>query len=162
MKRLFIIISLSFLLPCATAFAAANSGDKFGDWLFECQALAANKTNCVLSQTLINNESKQRVLRLAISNSKDGTGLRLVSIMPLGIYLPAGVTVNTERGVAIPMMLKSCTQQGCIATSVLTAENIEAIQSEKELSVVFSVNKNTPVKLSISLKGTRAGLKEIK
>jgi len=42
-NRFLIIISISLLLPLSAAYAAANSGDKFGDWLFECQALAANK-----------------------------------------------------------------------------------------------------------------------
>ncbi|MFT5720674.1 MAG: invasion protein IalB [Motiliproteus sp.] len=161
LKLYLMAISVSLLLPFSTAYAAANSGDKFGDWLFECQALAANKTNCMLSQTLINKESKQRVLRLALSNIQDSKGLVLIAVLPLGIYLPSGVTLNTEKGTVIPLNLQTCTQQGCIATSALSSKHIKAIKAENELVVAFSVNKNTPVTLPVSLNGVSAGLKEI-
>jgi len=162
MKPFLIIISMALTLPFSAVYAAANTGDKFGDWLFECQALAANKTSCLLSQTLIKKESNQRVLRLAISKSQQNSGFMLVSVMPLGIYLPAGVTVKTEKGIVIPMIMKACTKQGCIASTPLSKKHLRAIKAGKKLTVIFLANQATPITLPISLNGISAGLKELK
>lgn len=148
-------------MPLSAAYAAANSGDKFGDWLFECQALAANKTSCALSQTLIKKETNQRVLRLAISKSQDGKGFMFVTVLSLGIYLPSGVTIKTEKGTLIAMTLQACTQHGCIARKKLSAKQIKAIKSENEMTITFSADKSTPITVSVSLNGISAGLKEI-
>jgi len=84
-----------------------------------------------------------------------------VTVLPLGIYLPSGVTIKTEKGTLIAMTLQACTQQGCIATTKLSAKQIKAIKSENEMTITFSADKSTPITVSVSLNGISAGLKEI-
>jgi invasion protein IalB len=161
LKRHYLIpaLSLSLLLAVTSAQAIPKVGDKFGDWVFECTALAANQTHCVLSQTLIQNESKQRVLRVALNKPAESKELQLVAVAPLGIYLPAGLTATIDKKTTVPFILKTCTQQGCIATANVDSKLVKSLTSGKNIELSFSANADSkPITLNVSLNGITTGI----
>ena len=158
-KRHYLIPALSLLLAVTNAQAVPKVGDKFGDWVFECTALAANKTNCVLSQTLIQNESKQRVLRIALNQPEKSKELQLVAVAPLGLYIPAGLTATIDKNTEVPLILKTCTQQGCIATANVDSKLVKSLTSGNNIEVSFSANADSkPITLNVSLMGIITGI----
>ncbi|MCP4492815.1 MAG: invasion associated locus B family protein [Gammaproteobacteria bacterium] len=160
--RLFIAMIICLCSAVTVANAAARVGEKFGDWLFQCQALAANKTACVITQTLIQQETSQRVLRMTLSKLKGQKKLTMVVITPLGIYIPAGVSAKTDNGHTIPMVLKFCDQKGCVASAKLDEKQRNAIESGNIITISFAQkDKNKSINLDVSLEGVTAGLKEI-
>jgi len=143
----------------STAQAEPKVGDKFGSWLFECQALAANKTACVLSQTLVQSENKQRVLRVSLNKLESSNELQLVAVAPLGIYLPFGVNGKVDDKLDIPLVLQACAQQGCVATSTLKGKVLKALKSGSNLEISFSGNlQSDPIVLNVSLDGLAEGV----
>jgi len=155
-----IILGFAVLFSAlSTVQAEPKVGDKFGNWLFECQALAANKTACALSQTLVQSENQQRVLRVSLNKLESNDEVQLVAIAPLGIYLPFGVTGKVDDELSIPLELQACAQQGCIATTTLKGKFLKALKSGGSLKISFSgSSKSEPVVLNLSLDGITAGI----
>jgi invasion protein IalB len=151
---------LALLISAASAQAAPPKvGDTFGNWLFECQALAANKTACVLSQTLSQAKTKQRVLRVTLNKPENSSEFQLVAVAPLGIHIPTGVTGSVDKSTPIPFGLKTCTKQGCIAVAKANNALIKALKSGKNIEISFTANpRRKPVSLNVSLTGITAGI----
>ena len=159
LKSHHIALGLSLLITAATAHAVPKVGDKFGNWLFECKALAANKTACVLSQTLSQAKTKQRVLRITLNRQENSQEFQIVAVAPLGIHIPTGVTGTIDKGVSIPFTLQTCAKQGCIATAKADRKLINALKSGKNIEISFVANTHSKrITLNISLDGVTAGI----
>ncbi|PHS70448.1 MAG: hypothetical protein COB22_08145 [Cycloclasticus sp.] len=152
-----------FLLIISTAaMAAPKVGDKFGAWSFKCQATAANKTSCALSQTLVNKKTKRRVLRVVLSKQNKSNNHQLLVLAPLGIYIPSGVVATVDKGSSISLALATCSQQGCMARGAVSRQLLQKIKAGNNLNIKFSFNpKAKPVTLQASLKGISAGIKAL-
>lgn len=159
LKSHHIALGLSLLITAATTQASAKVGDQFGNWLFECQALAANKTACVLSQTLSQAKTKQRVLRVTLNKPENSQEFQVVAVAPLGIHIPTGITGTIDKGVSIPFKLQTCAQQGCIATAKADRKIINALKSGKNIEISFVANtRSKRITLKVSLDGVTAGI----
>jgi len=153
-----VFFALVIVMPGA-AHAGAKVGDKFGDWVFECQAIADGKTDCALTQTLVNKQTNQPVIRLILARSKGGDDVELKVLVPLGIDLQAGVSGSVDDKIPLKFVLETCIQAGCLGTAKTKGGILDAIKSGAALNLSFT-GKGAGNKVSVagSLKGIADGI----
>lgn len=146
----------------APQFAAAEPkvGDQFGDWVYECAALAANKTVCSLSQMIMSKNQNKRIVKFNLGRNEKTKSLDFVALLPLGIALPSGASITIDTGKTYPLSLKTCLQQGCVATYAVDSGLMKALQSGQKLEISFTPGgAEKPVTINGSLKGLADGMK---
>ncbi len=127
---------VALLVAAATAITgsahaqAPKVGDKFGDWNFNCRAVGQDDTVCGLYQIVLweTESGKSPIMNLTIRRSDDAkTKTRramLAALMPLGIFLPAGVAARNDKGEQFALVPQTCTKNGCEAAVVLNDKTL--------------------------------------
>lgn len=142
------------------AVAEAKVGDRFGDWIYECVALAENKTACSLSQTIMSKNQNKRIVKFNLSRNEKTKSIDFVTLLPLGIKLPAGASIAIDAGKAYQLSLKTCIQQGCVAVYPADSNFIKALQGGQKLNISFTGGgSDKPITISGSAKGLAEGMK---
>ena len=142
------------------AHAAPKVGDRFGDWVFGCMALAEGKTACALTQTIVSKKDNRRIVKFSLAHNEKKGALVLTAVLPLGIHLPSGASGAIDQGRAFQYTLETCLQFGCIATYAVDGSFLKAMQSGQKLNINFSFNGGKqPVAIAGSLSGLAEGLK---
>ena len=66
--------------------------------------------------------------------------------IPVGLYLPAGLTMTVDDGKPMPVPLQTCDQQGCYGETPLSATVLTALRGGKRLALTFqNMGKNNVV-----------------
>ena len=144
----------------ATAKAAvaekAKDGQAFGDWTAKC-----GQGGCVLVQSQ-NVEGGARLIQFTIGKVGTQGESGAVAMIPLGIHLPAGALLVLD-GKTIPLVLKTCSQQGCQATVQLTNAQMGEIGKAQALEIaLMDDNTRQSLMIALSTKGLGQGLAAIR
>lgn len=141
--------------------AAPKSGQSFGDWVFECTAIAEGETSCFLVQTIISQKTKKQIARFTIGSNPNSEGKRFVAFVPLGISIEKGVVLSIDSGDQVSMVLKTCIAQGCVAAVDLSETLAAALSRGKVFQVRFEMNRaDSPIALKGSLIGITDAFKD--
>ena len=156
------LLALLMALPAAAqneGQAAARVGDTFGDWLFECTAIAEGQTACSLTQTIVVQETGRAIAKFSLSRgATEGTAFFLV-MLPLGLDIPAGVRSTVDTNEPIPLLVETCVAAGCLATAQLDSARLQQMKAGMTLNLTFRVRGELQaVTLAGSLKGITAGM----
>ena len=155
-----LLLSLSLLLAPSMLRAQVAQGERFGDWVYECQALSGASKACALVQVHSFGEGDKRSVRFNISRPPQGGGVGMSVVVPLGIHLPNGIRGDVDGKNGFAMTPLTCVAQGCIATVPLDAGMIEALKAGRVLNLEFYGNAGRQqVKVAGSLKGITSGLR---
>jgi invasion protein IalB len=134
----------------------ANSlRETHGDWLVGCtiqQQNGRNTKQCALSQEQADQSSRQRVL--AIELKPEGAGAQGLMILPFGLALEQGASLQIDEGPASPThKFRTCLPAGCLVPISFDARALAALRKGNQLKVktVADGGKETP--FTISLKG---------
>jgi invasion protein IalB len=148
-----------FLAAPTAARAEARVGEKFGDWTFECQAIADGKTDCALTQILVNKQTNQPVLKFMLTRGKKADDVELKALIPLGIDIQAGVSGSIDEKPTLKFVLETCVQPGCLASVKVKGALLDSMKAGKALNISFT-QKSSGNKLSFSgsLKGLSDGV----
>ncbi|MES2013575.1 MAG: invasion associated locus B family protein [Pseudomonadota bacterium] len=142
------------------AQAEVKVGDRFGDWVFECTAISEGKTSCAISQTIVSQKNNRRIAKLNIARNPQTNTINLTALLPLGMDLASGVSATLDQGKSFQLSLKTCIQQGCIASYALDANMLKTLQSGQKLNITFSMSgAKEPLNISSSTSGLSDGLK---
>ncbi len=163
------LLRISTIVLCATLMVgfvkssnAVPKEDRIGDWNFHCKALSDKQNVCALIQTLVDTETKKRVLTLVLRRVGKDKKLALFATAPLGIYLAAGIAGKVDDGKPFTFIWQRCTTQGWVAVAVVEAELEKALKSGNRLLIGFETQPNAQtIALGASLKGVTPGLKAL-
>lgn len=142
-----------------TAAAPAASAPKtetetlssHGDWRVRCKKNVSPK-ECEAVQTLQTPDLKGILAHVAVRAQHNGP-VRLIILTPPGVWLPANVIFKVGGVPDITLTYKRCGQY-CVASVVLTAENIAALKaSSGEGELTFENGSRNPIILPVSFKG---------
>jgi invasion protein IalB len=136
-------------------------GDRFGDWVFACRALAENKTACELAQVIVT-EKNQKIARLSVTKNNQTNKLLLTALVPLGVNIPAGVSGLIDQ-TKLSFTLEACIAAGCIANAPLDMQILKSNNAEQKFTINFNLGQNQKVvTVNGSTKGLYDGIKAIK
>ena len=123
MRYLISAAVLGMTLGSWPAFAQDNQpkvGQKFGDWVFQCSAVAQNQTDCAFVQTIVTPDGKRQVAQLQMLEQRTAPGTYILTVvLPLGLDIQNGVTARVDQAEPVPATLKTCLPRGCIASMPL-------------------------------------------
>ena len=120
--------------------AATAEPKKFGDWLLRCEARGEGQGElCYLHQTL--NYSKDNVsgilLDIKVGALGEGKELYAIVMLPLGLQLQSGAIIKADDGEYSPLIIQTCTNEGCRSVSPVSEALLWAFRQGKVLKVGF-------------------------
>lgn len=127
--------------------------------LFEGWVLSYNEEHkkCVLSQTLSETKTNQKVAGIAFGNLGPKGESLVIFNTPLGILVDAGAAYKIDENKQISMRIQNCTPEGCHATIPLTEELKRQLLEGKTLRLGFMAPNNQSISLDFSLNGFKKG-----
>lgn len=135
--------------------AAAGQGGVAPLWLISCSN-QANPTvlSCEFSQSIVMTQGNQNQRVATVSFVKDVGQPEKTAVLtlPVGIYLPAGVTASVDGRALAKAEFTSCGGQACQATAPVDAEWLDAMRGGDEMILTVESLDRRPVSFSFQLK----------
>lgn len=154
-----LVAGLLALPAAAQAQQATTQPDQtFGDWIYQCAQVADGKSVCSLNQTLVDQNSKQAILRFTLGRDVSTGTVTLVALLPLGLDFAAGVTGAVDDKPAFQYGLRTCIGTTCIAIAKVDEARLAELKSGTALKIGFKMLAEAqPRVLAGSLNGITAG-----
>lgn len=140
----------------------------FGTWMYRCQdvTIAGKPTKpvCELDQdvNVVEKGNTQTVMRMAFGFPPgDAPGHIATFVLPLGVRLQPGVTLNADKGSDLVIPYDFCTPGGCRATEILPKSLMVALRRGKLGQVKIVLNNGQPLVIEYSLNGFATGLQTL-
>ena len=121
----------------------------FQDWLVRCQAVK-DSAGCGITQQILDQRSGQPVLQLALASTK--AGYQLAVVVPLGVSVPDGVTVQIGDATR-KIGYTQCLPGGCVAPLATDAALIDKMKSATDARIAVIDRTGKPIAVPFSLKG---------
>jgi invasion protein IalB len=134
---------------------ATSLKESHGDWTVTCAVEAHNEKKtkaCALSQTQADSKSRQRVLAIELHPKEAAVEGTL--ILPFGLALDQGVSLQIDDGaVSPPSRFRTCLLAGCLVTIGFDAKMLAALRKATVLRARGTADGGKEVLFTISLKG---------
>ena len=155
---------LAFIALILTAPAAAqNPHGKIHDtWGVRCNTPTGAPAACQIFQNIVVKDSRQPILNFAISFADDAKTAVGIFVMPLGIYLPPGLTLQVDDGQIYEMAIEICGLKGCRVRFGFDENLMNLFKRGKAARITFSGGDQKPIRIPVSLKGFTAALNDLK
>lgn len=157
-----LLLGTAFL---GTANAAQpTAGQKFGDWSIGCDQ-DGGQSVCHLDQAVIDNNTQKPVLQVGVGYLPGQDGKKqpkMVIIVPLGVILPQGLTVQIDDGPGAQVPFLHCMAAGCRTVVNLDAPTIAKFKAGTKAKMTFAAPNGQPVSVPVSLSGFTAGFDALK
>ncbi len=139
---------------------ATSLREGHGDWTVSCNITTQNRAPakaCSLSQEQADGQSRQRIL--AVEFRPNGDVLQGTLVLPFGLALDQGVTLQIDDGTALaPLRFRTCLPGGCIVDLSLDSETQAALRKVSTLKVMVVADGGKETNLALSLKGFPSAL----
>ena len=138
---------------------------RFQDWMVRCGRPRGQEAEvCEMQQQQIDNEDRT-VMAVAVGQVPGSSDVGLLILLPLGILLPAGVTMQIDSGAAIPLEVERCERQGCRIERLIEPDLMSRLKAGTKATVFFEAfdpqGKRQRLGVPISLLGFTAALNEV-
>jgi invasion protein IalB len=123
------------------------------EWVSRCASEARQGTlECVVEQTAVLHKTGQLVAAVSIRVPADTHQPSLAVQIPVGLFLPAGVTLQVDDKKAISLTLQTCDLKGCYAATPISPELLSDLKAGKKLAVSFQnlTKENISVPLQLT------------
>ncbi|MBV9114279.1 MAG: invasion associated locus B family protein [Hyphomicrobiales bacterium] len=108
------------------------------EWISRCASEARQGTlECVVEQTAVLQKTGQLVAAVSIRVPSDTHQPSLAVQIPVGLFLPAGVSLTIDEKKPINLALQTCDLKGCYAAMPISPEILGELKSGKKLAVSF-------------------------
>jgi len=97
-----------------------------GDWQVRCFGVQ-NTNPCDMFWQMNNPQTGQRLVEASIAYAPSADRHIVVLILPLGVAIPKGVTIQTDSFTAPAMRYRMCTREGCFVQAVVDDNMIASL-----------------------------------
>ena len=122
------------------------------DWAVNCSTVQTELT-CVASQSFFVKETGQRFMTISVNPPRGSKKTTLVLQLPLGVYLPAGVSMQFGKAAAKTIPIISCDQNGCMAEYTATDAEVKSTLGGESLLVAVQTRDQKPLSVNIPFGG---------
>ena len=148
--------SIAFVMSAAVAaplFAQSATERTFEGWVLRCETPKGGTSRCRMTQYMTHKESGQRIVSVAIIRDKGDDAPVAMVFVPLGVYLPAGMTLQVDEGAPLKLEYDHCVRGGCLVRTRLVPELIAQLKAGKTVKYGFQ----NPQRKDIAIPGPLAG-----
>jgi invasion protein IalB len=134
MKAIFRIVSGLMLATVAAGAAWAQGAikDKHGDWETRCETPpGAAYEQCAVVISVVDQQRPNLTLVVIVLNTADRKARLMRVIAPLGVLLPAGVSLRIDDQEFPRLSYLQCLANGCIAQLAMDDKLLGALKSGK-------------------------------
>ncbi len=151
------------LLSLYTTLAAEpRVRESHQDWTVVCDTPEQLETEvCLIVQQRNLRNSDQPIIRVEIGYAVQTRAPFAVVTAPLGVSLPAGLSMQIDGGELTRFEYGSCIPKGCVVGTGLTDIQIAAMRKGNEAQFTFKDNRNRDIAVPVSLSGFTAALRAI-
>jgi invasion protein IalB len=131
-------------------------------WVVNCGD-NKGKLDCRAAQSVFLKNTGQRVLSVAVRVPADTKKPILVVQVPLGVYLPAGASLQIGEDAAKTLPYKGCDQSGCVAEYAITDAEIASMTKGSDLKIsVQNQNQQPAFTITVPVTGFGAAYAKVK
>ena len=113
---------------------------QFQDWVLRCGKSQQGPEVCEMQQQRTDKEGRT-VMAVAVGTVPGQSDLGLLIILPLGIALPPGVTLQIDGGGEVPLVVDRCERQGCRIEMLIKPDRVEVKRGEQVKFVLRNAGK---------------------
>jgi len=150
--------------PAPEAEALDLTEREFQDWVLRCGRSEQGPEVCEMQQQTTDNEGRT-IMAVAVGTVPGSSDVGLLIILPLGILLPSGVSLQIDGGAEVPLEVERCERQGCRIERLVEPELLNRLKAGREAKVFFEAydpeGELQRLGVPISLLGFTAALSEI-
>jgi invasion protein IalB len=123
-----------------------------GGWVSKCVSESRQSlVDCSMEQTVVLTNTGQLVASVLVRVPTDTRQPVMMIQVPVGLYLPAGLSLQIDDGKAQPVPLQTCDLKGCYAGMQVSPELIAALKAGKRLTMTFQNMAKTNVAVPLAL-----------
>ena len=178
-RRIGIWLSLASL-PLAAAMTAGaqeqqpSGGDRkvpaveiiarHGGWKVQCEDMGGGQSArmCVMVQRTRNDKNLSATLSLVFVKTKPGGAVNEMRIaVPIGVFLPTGVTVEIDGNTMGRLQFSRCLPQVCVAFAEATAELLDKFRNGRSASFNYYEAPGLGLPSAMPLAGFAEALAEL-
>lgn len=131
-------------------------------WVVSCDN-NQGRLDCRAGQTVFVKPTGQRLLSVAVRVPADTKKPVLLLQVPLGVYLPAGASLEIGKTGAKTLPYRGCDQAGCLAEYAITDEEIAAMAKGSDLTIsVQNQNRKPAFTITVPVTGFAAAYAKVK
>ncbi|MDR0781923.1 MAG: invasion associated locus B family protein [Pseudomonadales bacterium] len=139
---------------------ASSLQETYDDWTVACVVQAAGKT-CAMQQEQHVQQSGQLVLAAELRPA--GTGVGGTLVLPFGLALAKGATVQIDEGaVSAPLAFSTCVPVGCVVPVSFDAKMLDGLRKGVAFKIkVVPDGGGDAAQFAVSLKGFSAAFDRV-
>lgn len=140
---------------------AVPATESYGDWTVKCiptAETAKNRADCAVSQQLFDQTSNRRTVAVAV-NPVPGGGVKGALVLPLGLALDAGATLQLDAAPAgQTLRFHTCLPTGCLVDLDLPPALVDQFGKAATLHISSSGTDGAIVKFDLPMNGFASAL----
>ena len=158
-----VLVLAAIAIPAISRANAQNPHAKiFGDWRIRCNAATGAPSKCQMFQNVVVKDTGQPILQTVVGFMKDVAAPVGVITLPLGIYLPPGLTLQIDKGQSYELAFETCGQKGCRVRFSIDDTLLGTFKGGNVVEIVFYNGARKAIRIPVSLKGFTAALGQIR
>jgi len=144
-----------------SAQEAAQAAPAPPTWKVSCSN-SQGGLDCRALQTLFMKRTGQPVLTVAVHVAPDAQKPEMLFSLPLGSYLPAGVSLQFGKSAALTLPILNCDRSGCLARYAVTNAELAAMQKGADLTITLQDMLKKPITFVVPVSGFSEAYAKIK
>lgn len=152
-------ISVAALAPRLAL--AERTVETLGDWSVVCETPNSDARVCAATHQVLtapNEQSQQSLLmRLVVTYNSDSNESQMMTIVPLGVDLIKGLTLEVDQGDVLRLPVKTCDQAGCRIRARVEGNFVDLMKRGAQIFVGYwPSNSEKRLRIAGSLRGFTA------
>jgi invasion protein IalB len=145
------------------ANAAAPATQPADAWATNCSAqVRAGPLDCSVVQRVVLQRTGQLLAMISIRLPSDSHNPAMLVQTPLGLYLPAGVSLKIDDNADISLALQTCDAGGCYAGTTVSSAMLSLMRKGHSMTVTFQNISKQPVAVPVALAGFAGAYEKVK
>jgi invasion protein IalB len=121
-------------------------------WTSQCTSASRHaEVECTMEQSILLNNTRQLLALIVIRMPANLHEPVMTIQVPVGLFLPAGLSLQIDEGKPLSVPLQTCDLKGCYATTPIAKDMIEALKGGKRLAVTFENNAKEKITVPFAL-----------
>jgi invasion protein IalB len=130
-------------------------------WTVNC-ASGAEGLACKATQSMMIAQSGQLLAAATIFKATgNASPYGLTVIMPHGLFLPAGASIQIDTEAVQAFPIETCDQRGCYSTLPLPEKTVASMKTGKTITLTFQNLSKSNVKVQLPLVGFSEAVKKL-
>jgi invasion protein IalB len=129
-------------------------------WSVNC-ANGAQGLVCSATQSVRVGQTGQLLVATSVSKATGAASHAMSVVLPHGLFLPAGASVQIDAEPTQALVVETCDQRGCYATTPISDKALAAMRTGKMLTVAFQNMSKNNVKVQLPLAGFPDAIKKL-